>query len=78
MWEDIEGREIPQSSSSSSGSLVVYTQPRPQHILLHRGGAEFTVDNEGVYTCHINDENDDRQTLLIGIYTPETFLNIGI
>lgn len=33
-----------------------------------KDGATFTLDDEGVYTCIIPDENGDMQYLFVGLY----------
>lgn len=75
VWKSPDGENIQSSGSSGATSLVFFTQRRPQRIVLLQGGVEFSVANEGVYTCRIRDENGDTQTLFIGIYTAD---NAGI
>ena len=76
-WIDINGDNIEKKRRSEANNDVFYTQLRVKRRDLNRGGVEFTSEHEGVYTCHINDENGDRQTMYIGIYTPETIANTG-
>lgn len=71
VWKTPDGKNIRTSGTSGATSLVFFTQERPQRVVLLRGGVEFSVVNEGVYTCRISDENGDTQTLFIGIYTPD-------
>ena len=78
VWENSNGENIRRVSADNATSLVFFTQPRPKRLTLLTGGVEFSLVNEGVYSCHINDENRERQTLLVGIYTPDTFINLGI
>ena len=70
-WKTPDGENVQTSGTSGAISLVFYSQNRPERLVLLRGGVEFSVANEGVYTCHIRDENGDRQALFIGIYTPD-------
>ena len=70
-WKTPDGENIQSSGTSGATSLVFFTQTRPERVVLMRGGEEFSGANKGVYTCRIGDENGDRQTLFIGIYTPE-------
>ena len=78
-WTDVNGDSIPQSSrANAQGVLVLYTQRRGKRLNLNRGGGvEFTSGHEGVYTCRIDDENGERQTLFVGIYTTDTIDNSG-
>ena len=71
VWKTPDGENIRSSGTSGATSLVFFTQTRPERLVLLRGGVDFSVANEGVYTCRIRDENGDRQALFIGIYTPE-------
>ena len=77
IWKDTNGETLPQGGFTSSDHLVLYKQTRPERITLYRGGVEFLSENEGVFTCRINDEHGVRQTLLVGIYTPETLATSG-
>ena len=70
-WKTPDGENIQTSGTSGATSLVFFTQNRPERLVLMRGGVEFSVANEGVYTCRIRDENGDRQTLFIGVYTSD-------
>ena len=78
-WTDVNGDSIPESGrTDAQGVLVLYTQRRAKRLNLNRGGGiEFTSGHEGVYTCRIDDENGERQTLFVGIYTTDTIDNSG-
>ena len=77
VWEDLSGESIGRHSISNSDSVLLFIQRRARRISLYKGGVVFSSVNEGVYTCRIDDEHGDRQTLLIGIYTPATVNNSG-
>ena len=42
------------------------------------GGVAFSLEDEGVYTCRISDENGVVQSLYIGVYSSETYQNAGV
>ena len=76
-WLNSAGQQVQEGYSSISGNLVVYKQLRSDGIHLFRGGAEFSTQHEGVYACHIEDDDGNSQVLFIGIYTPATLQNSG-
>ena len=76
-WRNTAGQPIPEGHSSVSGNLVLYRQLRTAGLHLFRGGVQFTAQHEGVYTCHIEDDDGNSQILLIGIYTPATVQSAG-
>ena len=76
-WLGTAGQDIAEGFSTAAGNRLFYTQIRLNGIHLFRGGVEFSTEHEGVYACHINDDDGNRQVLFIGIYTSETFQNSG-
>ena len=76
-WLDTAGQDIAEGSSTAAGNRLFYTQTRGDGIHLFRGGVAFSTEHEGVYACHIDDDDGNNQVLFIGIYTPETLQNTG-
>ena len=76
-WLDTADQDIAEGFSTTAGNRLFYTQTRPSGIHLFRGGVEFSTEHEGVYACHIDDDDGNSQVLFIGIYTPETLQNTG-
>ena len=77
VWRNTAGQLIPEGYSSASGNLLLYRQIRTNGLKLFRGGVQFTAQHEGVYSCHIEDDDGNSQILLIGIYTPATVQSSG-
>ena len=76
-WLGTAGQDIAEGFSTAAGNRLFYTQIRLNGIHLFRGGVEFSTEHEGVYACHIDDDDGNSQVLFIGIYTPETLQNTG-
>ena len=59
-------------------SANVFSIIRSQCIeLLLEAGRQITAQDEGVYTCNIQDSSGTMRTLFVGIYTSDSYQNSG-
>lgn len=53
------------------GALIVDTDPdhiEPSEIIVRNKGNDLTAGEEGVYTCHMRNEEEETMEVNIGIY----------
>ena len=66
------------SSVQSAGNEVVFAQRQLGRVTLQvREGRELSSAIEGVYSCSIPDETGTTRTLYAGVYSANTFDNLG-
>ena len=66
-WISLEGNNI--TSNLSSLLVEQFHGPFPSYVSLQlNNGTSLGVDDQGVYTCLIPDENGEERALHVGIY----------